>query len=246
MHLSASFVDSEDRAEGLEGGADGYLTYPLEPRELLANVRGAAAHPPGRAGGPAQRELLRVTLSSIGDGVIATDADGAVTFINPVAQELTGWGDEALGRPLADVFHIVNEETGVPAENPSKRCCDRRNAPGQPHAAGRPRRHAPARRRLGLAHPGRRGRFVGVVLVFRDVSERRRLEHELQAAEGSPSATGARTSSWRMLAHELRNPLAPIANSLQILQRASTPATPRPNSAAHDRPAGGPPGAAGR
>jgi len=66
-----------------------------------------------------QSEWLRITLASIGDGVISTDAEGKVTFLNGVAEALTGWmQDEAAGRPLVEVFHIVNEYTRLPAENP--------------------------------------------------------------------------------------------------------------------------------
>ena len=121
LHLSASFVGSENRSEGLEIGADGYLTYPLEPRELIANVQALLRVRQAERTACAQRELLRVTLGSIGDGVMATDTKGVVTFINPVAQQLTGWGEEAVGRPLTDVFRIVNEETAAGAENPVER-----------------------------------------------------------------------------------------------------------------------------
>jgi PAS domain S-box-containing protein len=67
-----------------------------------------------------QREWLRVTLSSIGDAVITTDPQGCVTFLNPVAQSLTGWTQEgAAGVPLESVFKIVNEETRRTVENPA-------------------------------------------------------------------------------------------------------------------------------
>jgi PAS domain S-box-containing protein len=66
------------------------------------------------------RELLQATLSSIGDAVIATDADGQITFLNGVAQSLTGWShDDASKRPINDVFQIVNEETLKEVENPA-------------------------------------------------------------------------------------------------------------------------------
>src|SRR5262249_53735910 len=90
LHLSASLVESETRSRGLEGGADGYLVYPLEPRELVAQVRALLRIRQAEQAVRAQRELLRVTLSSIGDGVVATDLAGIITFINPVAQRLTG------------------------------------------------------------------------------------------------------------------------------------------------------------
>src|SRR5438874_130708 len=69
-----------------------------------------------------ERERLRVTLASIGDGVITTDTKGRVTFMNPVAQSLTGWSEEDSGGvSLEDVFKIVNEETRHTVENPATR-----------------------------------------------------------------------------------------------------------------------------
>src|SRR6185437_5387524 len=94
LHLSASFVESEDRSHGLEHGADGYLVYPLAPRELLAQIRALLRAREAEKAARGQRELLHVTLSSIGEGVIAADARGVVPFINPVAQTLLG-RDEA-------------------------------------------------------------------------------------------------------------------------------------------------------
>src|SRR6476660_9681237 len=67
-----------------------------------------------------QSDWLRVTLSSIGDAVISTDVEGRVTFMNRVAESLTGWGEaEALGRFLTDIFQILNEESRQPVENPA-------------------------------------------------------------------------------------------------------------------------------
>ncbi|MFM9768144.1 PAS domain-containing protein, partial [Streptomyces scabiei] len=66
-----------------------------------------------------QHELLRVTLQSIGDAVITTDTEGNITWLNPVAERMTGWlASEAMGRPLDQVFHIVDNTTKTPAENP--------------------------------------------------------------------------------------------------------------------------------
>src|SRR6267142_418040 len=66
-----------------------------------------------------QSEWLRITLASIGDGVISTDAEGRVTLLNGAAEFMTGWPQaEAIGRPLPEVFHIVHKRTREPAENP--------------------------------------------------------------------------------------------------------------------------------
>ena len=69
-----------------------------------------------------QSDWLRITLASIGDAVISTDAEGRVTFMNGVAESLTGWTQaEAVGRPLPEVFRIVNELTRQPVDNPALR-----------------------------------------------------------------------------------------------------------------------------
>jgi PAS domain S-box-containing protein len=69
-----------------------------------------------------QADWLRVTLASIGDAVMSTDRDGRVNFINRVAEDLTGWtGTDAVGRPLTEVFRIINEFSREPVENPAMR-----------------------------------------------------------------------------------------------------------------------------
>ncbi|HEY8504245.1 MAG TPA: DUF4118 domain-containing protein, partial [Gemmataceae bacterium] len=88
----------------------------LLSQSMRAAERRAAAHARDAA---AQRERLRVTLASIGDGVLVTDAEGRVVSLNAVAEALTGWETSAArGRPLAEVFRIVNEQTRRPAEDP--------------------------------------------------------------------------------------------------------------------------------
>src|SRR5690606_7603970 len=69
-----------------------------------------------------QSEWLQVTIASIGDGVISTDARGAITYMNGVAEELTGWPlADARGRPLTEIFRIINERTRLPVANPALR-----------------------------------------------------------------------------------------------------------------------------
>jgi PAS domain S-box-containing protein len=222
MHLSASFVASEDRSQGLESGADGYLTYPLEPRELIANVQAMLRIRRAEKTMRAQGELLRVTLNSIGDAIIATDARGIITFINPVARELIGCGeDESVGKPLADVFSIVNEETGQVAESPVSKVIATGRIAGLANHTLLLCRNGTRRPIDDTAAPIRDedGQFVGVVLVFRDITERRRLERELQQRSQDLIERDRRKDEFlAMLAHELRNPLAPIANTLQVLR----------------------------
>jgi two-component system, cell cycle sensor histidine kinase and response regulator CckA len=100
-------------------GPFGYILKPFEMRDLSTQIELALYKHKADLQVREQREWLRVTLTSIGDAVIATDAAGLVTFVNPVAESLTGWtAREAIGQPISKVFRIVNEQTGQLMENP--------------------------------------------------------------------------------------------------------------------------------
>jgi PAS domain S-box-containing protein len=130
-----------------------------------------------------QTELLRVTLASIGDAVIATDTAGRVTFVNPVAEELTGWpAPEAAGRPVEEVFRIVNEQTREPAENPTVRAIRDGLIVGLANHTVLIARDGVERPIDDSAAPIRDGggTVAGAVMVFRDVTDRKRAEAELR------------------------------------------------------------------
>ena len=132
-----------------------------------------------------QREWLRVTLSSIGDAVVTTDTEGSVTFLNPVAESLTGWTqEEAAGIPLERVFKIVNEETRRAVENPATRALREGLIVGLANHTLLVAKSGTERPIDDSAAPirGAKGDVTGVVLVFRDVTERRRQERKIQDA----------------------------------------------------------------
>ena len=137
-----------------------------------------------------QREWLRVTLASIGDAVIATDAEGKVAFLNAVATVMTGWPPhEAEGRSMTEVFRIVNEFTREPAENPVGRVLSEGVTVGLANHTLLIHRDGTERPIEDSAAPIRNenGAVAGVVLVFRDATERRlaetMLREEARAAE---------------------------------------------------------------
>jgi PAS domain S-box-containing protein len=156
-------------------------------------------------------EWFRVTLSSIGDGVIATDDQGRVSFLNPVAERLTGTSlAQAKGMKISEVFPIFSEVTNKPAENP----VDKVLALGCVVALAN---HTVLQHSAGqllpiedTAAPIRddSGRLIGVVLVFHDASRERNLQEVLRRTE--KLATAARLAAT--VSHEINNPLEAIGN----------------------------------
>jgi PAS domain S-box-containing protein len=160
-------------------------------------------------------QTLRVTLTSIGDAVIATDADGRITFMNRMAEALTRWNQiEARHRPLAEVLRLVDEETRAPMVDPTAAVLRMGSAVALPQQALLVARGGAELPIDDSAAPilDDQDKVVGVVLVFRDSSQRRRSEQELREADRRKDEFLA------MLAHELRNPLAPLRNGLLILR----------------------------
>ncbi|HYD50126.1 MAG TPA: PAS domain-containing protein, partial [Terriglobales bacterium] len=168
----------------------------------------------------AEREQwLRTTLTSIGDGVIVTDSGGGVTWMNPVAEQLSKWNEsEAKGRQLTDVFRILHESTRRPIENPVQKVLRTGRIVGLGN-------HTLLVARDGSECPiddsaapiMDQGRCLGIVLVFRDVTAQRASDRalrvgrrELQHRAEQLAATDRRKDEFlATLAHELRNPLAP-------------------------------------
>src|SRR5262249_32210763 len=143
-------------------------------------------------------ERLRATLASIGDAVVTTDAEGRITGLNAVAEALTGWTTaEATGQPLDVVFRIVNEETRQAVKNPVARALNE-GVVGLANHAALIARDGTERPIDDSAAPirSKAGQVIGCVLVFRDISERRRLEKQ----------TAARFRAARLLAEIVESP----------------------------------------
>jgi PAS domain S-box-containing protein len=131
-------------------------------------------------------DLFEVTLRSIGDAVIATDLLGRVTFLNPEASRLTGWRDiEAIGTPLETIFRILNEESRAVVENPALRALREGVVVGLANHTVLIAKDGAERPIDDSAAPIRAlsGERQGVVLVFRDVTERREAERALRVSE---------------------------------------------------------------
>ena len=206
-------------------------------RHLLARDKAAAAiHE--------QREMFRTTIASIGDAVMTTDTQGRITYLNSVAQSLTGWRQEAaVGQPVETVFRIVNEETRASVENPVAKVLREGIVVGLANHTVLIAKDGTERPVDDSAAPIRdpKGKVAGIVMVFRDVTERRRAEAALRASEeklrqqaqeleqqliasGRLVSLGEITAS---MAHEFNNPLGIIMGFAQDLLSETDPSNPQ-------------------
>ncbi len=190
--------------QGRESELDSLRTWVANLERLLAENRRA------EAALRASEARYRATLMSIGDGVIVTDTEERVELLNPVAETLTGWPqEEARGRPLSEVFRIVNEKTRQPVENPVQRVLREGIVVGLAN-------HTLLIARSGAEYPiadcgapirDEEGVIRGVVLVFRDQTEERRAQRAVQ--EARRLAEG--------IVETVREPLIVLDGSLRVV-----------------------------
>jgi PAS domain S-box-containing protein len=164
-----------------------------------------------------REEWFRVTLTSIGDGVIATDEHGNVTFINPVAERLTGRKlAQAKGLPIAEVFPIYSELTRQPVDNPVNKVMQLGHIIGLAN-------HTVLEHTDGTLIPiedsaapirNDQGELAGVVLVFRDATAERKSQDLIRKTE--KIAAAARLAAT--VAHEINNPLEAVSNLIYLAQ----------------------------
>ncbi len=186
-------------------------------------------------------EKLSVTLQSIGDAVIATDADGRVKLMNPLAERLSGWTQaEALDRPVNDIFHIISQETRKPSIVPVKETLEQGTI------------HGLANHTILIARDGsecaiadscapireRGGQVVGAVLIFRDVTVEYAIQQALQqsnvdlanARTVADKANLAKSDFLSSMSHELRTPLNAVLGFAQLLESGTPQPTPSQKS----------------
>ena len=194
LHLSASYILSEDKTRGLEEGADGYLIRPVEPPELIATVR--ALLRVRAAERWARRTALQwqATFDSIGDGVCLLDRDGLIVRCNRAVESILGCGAaDLIGRRLVD---MIDASTTAGDQRIGDRWFQQSCNPTFDD-----------------------GSEVGSVCVFTEVTDRHRLEDELRGrAEALVEDDRRKDEFLAMLAHELRNPLGPILNAFEVIR----------------------------
>lgn len=175
-----------------------------------------------------EKERAQVTLRSIADGVISTDGQGKVVLVNAEAEMLTGWSQqEAQGRHLHEVFHILDEKTRAVLENPVEQVLRQATVQLVNHTA-LVARDGTERIIANSGSPIRNaaGKLIGVVLVFRDVTGKQKLEAEMQKA-GKLESLGILAGG---IAHDFNNLLTVILGNISLAMTYTSP-----EDALHDR-----------
>ncbi len=167
-----------------------------------------------------QKEWFRVALASIGDAVITTDTNSTITFMNPVAEQITGYTQkEAIGKPISSVFRIFNELNLEPAEIPVDRVIKEGFIIGLANHTGLITKSGETVSIADSAAPIRDddGYIIGVVMVFRDITESKRMEEQIARMDKlnvvAQMAAG--------IAHEIWNPMTTVRGFLQLLAISS-------------------------
>ncbi len=169
----------------------------------------------------AEKELLTVTLRSIGDAVITTDIEGRVTFLNRMAEKLTGWSDqEAKGKSSQEVFNIINEKTGERCASPVQRVIELGRIIGLANHTALIAQDGSIRSIADSGAPIRdaESKIIGVVIVFRDITNEQRMEEELLKGR-KLEAVGVLAGG---IAHDFNNILAAILGNIELATHRMT------------------------
>ncbi|MBN2364177.1 PAS domain S-box protein, partial [candidate division WOR-3 bacterium] len=162
-----------------------------------------------------EKERLSVTLKSIGDGVIVTDMKGDVILINTVAEKMTGWTEEeAVGKSVDEVFRIIEKDTGKPLENPVNKAIQIGEITSMTEGATLVSKNGMERLLADSAAPikDKSGKIIGVVLVFRDITEKFKIEQELFKVD-KLETVGLLAGG---IAHDFNNMLAGILANISL------------------------------
>ena len=221
VYLTA-YADQETLGRAKTTEPHGYLLKPFEEKDIRTTVEMALYKHKMEKKLKESERWLSTTLRSIGDAVIASDAESNVKFMNPIAEHLTGWAqEEALGWPITDILNIVDERTGVPIENPVM-VAMQKNAiielPDDCLLLARDGREIPI---ADSAAPMRdeEGQVIGGVMVFRDITERRQADRALQQHARELREHNQELDAFaHTVAHDLKGPVNLIIGFSEILK----------------------------
>lgn len=164
----------------------GYIVKPFEDRELHSTIQMALYKYNMEKKLRKSEKWLTTVLNSIGDAVIVTDTKGCILFINPVAEKLTGWNEqESIGKDLDEIYKITKEDTGEPVEDSVKKILNDGSNIGLLNRTILITKNG---NKIPIDYSGApikddKGNVTGVVLVFHDITERRKIEEEIRKSK---------------------------------------------------------------
>ncbi len=216
-----AYADDNTLQRAKETEPYGYVVKPFQERELRITVDMALYKHAMERKLREKEKWFETTLRSIGDGVIATDAKGMITFMNPVAEELMGWKlEEVRQKNLTEVFNIVNCETRKQVENPVTRVIREGVIVGLANHTVLISRDGKEVSIHDSAAPIRddKGNIIGVILVFSDITERENTQKALKHANAELEAANRELESFiYSVSHDLRAPLRTVSEFARIL-----------------------------
>lgn len=218
VYLSES-ADSKTLQRAKVSQPFGYVLKPFSGKELRVAIEIALyQHRLERSLQESQEQLVTI-LQSMSDGVVATDHQGIVTFINPAAEILTGWQQsEAVGKPIGLIFQIVEEVAGTPINNPVAQLLRGEELYPVDYHALKTRNG----NKIPIGYTGsplkeKSGEIRGAVVVFWDISERRQAKTLERALAKERELNNFRSQFISTVSHEFRTPLSTILTAVELL-----------------------------
>lgn len=199
----------------------GYILKPFEERELHTTIEMALYRHKMEKQLKEREQWFATTLKSIGDGVITTDKNGFVTFLNPVAEILTGWKQtEVLNKPLKEVFNIIDLDTREPVEDPALKAIEQGSVIFLPDKTILISKDETEKIIADSAAPIKNedSEIIGVVIIFRDITDKKRMEKELQKIQKLESI-GILAGG---IAHDFNNILTAIVGNISLAKMKVT------------------------
>jgi PAS domain S-box-containing protein len=231
IYLTA-YADDHTLARAKVTEPFGYLLKPVDDRELRTSIEMALYKHEAEQKLRESERRYATTLTSIGDAVIAVDREERVTFVNPVAEQMTGWSmTEAVGRPLADIFTIVHQQTRQPVPSPVTRALQENaviELPEEVLLISRGGRESPIADCIAPIRSNGQG-ITGAVLAFRDISERKRAEEERRKLEARMLQTQKLQSLGLLaggIAHDFNNILTTVLGYADLALHELPPDSP--------------------
>ncbi|MBN2736745.1 MAG: response regulator [Spirochaetales bacterium] len=218
IYLTA-YVDNHTLERAKRTEPVGYIVKPFKKEELHSTIEMALYKRKMESYLKKREEMMSTTLNSISDVVITTDEAGLITYMNPVAEKLSGWTqEEVISKNLVEVIRIVDEKTGIPKDNPVQRILTEGLSFD---ISGMILNHKSRAKRavIGSSSPIKdaSNTVLGVVLTLRDITEQKRLQTELLKANRLESISKLAGS----IGHEFNNLLTVIMGTIDLVKESN-------------------------